>query len=179
MLVKDNQTIVIGGLMGATDTEVESKVPVLGDLPLVGVIFRGKRKVSRKTNLLIFLTPHVISTPADLEEVYRVKVAQREEFLRRFYGKTEVEQLQELNDLLAGSMNVIDEPSMYRTKISDGSGGTTTIGEVPEEEDEADLRDEAAETEGGLYEDLDREELPEDDLDDLPEDDLDDDEEGL
>ncbi len=179
VLVKDNQTIVIGGLMGATDTEVESKVPVLGDLPLVGVIFRGKRKVSRKTNLLIFLTPHVISTPADLEEVYRVKVAQREEFLRRFYGKTEVEQLQELNDLLAGSMNVIDEPSMYRTKISDGSGGTTTIGEVPEEEDEADLRDEAAETEGGLYEDLDREELPEDDLDDLPEDDLDDDEEGL
>ena len=177
VLVKDNQTIVIGGLMGATDTQVQTKIPVLGDLPLVGVLFRGQRKVSRKTNLLIFLTPHVINTPADLEEVYRVKVAQREEFLRRFYGKTEVEQLQELNHLLAGSMNVIDEPSMYRTKISDGPS-STTIGDVPEE-DEVDSSfygldegEDEADSSGGLYESVggEREQLPEDDLDELPED---------
>ena len=141
------------------------------------MLFRGQRKVSRKTNLLIFLTPHVINTPADLEEVYRVKVAQREEFLRRFYGKTEVEQLQELNHLLAGSMNVIDEPSMYRTKISDGPS-STTIGDVPEE-DEVDSSfygldegEDEADSSGGLYESVggEREQLPEDDLDELPED---------
>ena len=166
VLVKDNQTIVIGGLMGATDTEVETKIPVLGDLPLIGALFRGKRKVSRKTNLLIFLTPHVISSPADLEEVYRVKVAQREEFLRRFYGKDEVEQLQELNDLLAGSMNVIDEPSMYRTKIST-EAGATVIGEVPEETDvDVDVEDER---DGGMLRDADTlDPLPEDLGEDLP-----------
>jgi len=128
VLVKDNQTVVIGGLMSTTETEVETKVPVLGDLPLVGVLFRSKSTTTRKTNLLIFLTPHVIDTPEDLQEVYEVKVAQREEFLRRFYGKTEVEQMQALDELLSYSMNVIDEPSRYRTKIDNDADSETLIG---------------------------------------------------
>ena len=128
VLVKDNQTVVIGGLMSTTETEVETKVPILGDLPLVGVLFRSKSTTTRKTNLLIFLTPHVIDTPEDLQEVYEVKVAQREEFLRRFYGKTEVEQMQALDELLSYSMNVIDEPSRYRTKIDNDAGSETLVG---------------------------------------------------
>jgi general secretion pathway protein D len=116
VVVRDNQTIVIGGLIGSTTTEAETKIPILGDIPLLGVLFRGKHNVERKTNLLIFLTPHVINEPADLEEVYRVKVAQREEFLRRFYGKSREQQEEELRAILRGSMNVIDEPSMYRKK---------------------------------------------------------------
>ncbi len=130
VLVKDNQTIVIGGLMGQTETKVETKIPVLGDLPLVGLLFRGKRDTVRKTNLLIFLTPHVIAGPADLEEVYRVKVAQRNEFLRRFYGKDEVESQLELNKLLRYSMNIVDEPSVYRTKIRDEHDNVTSIGSI-------------------------------------------------
>jgi len=118
VLVKDNQTVVIGGLMGQTETEVETKVPLLGDIPLIGALFRGRRDSSRKTNMLIVLTPHIIDDPVDLEEVYRVKVAQRDEFLRRFYGRTELEQAKELEGLLRYSMNLIDEPSVYRTKIS-------------------------------------------------------------
>ena len=114
--------------MSTTETEVETKVPVLGDLPLVGVLFRSKSTTTRKTNLLIFLTPHVIDTPEDLQEVYEVKVAQREEFLRRFYGKTEVEQMQALDELLSYSMNVIDEPSRYRTKIDNDADSETLIG---------------------------------------------------
>ncbi len=119
VLVKDNQTVVIGGLMGQTETEVETKIPLLGDLPLVGALFRGRRKSARKTNLLIVMTPHVIDEPEDLEEVYRIKVAQREEFLRRFYGKTTQEQAAELNGLLRYSMNVVNEPSVYRTQIQE------------------------------------------------------------
>jgi general secretion pathway protein D len=118
VVVRDNQTIVIGGLIGNTQTEVETKIPVLGDIPLLGVLFRGKRNTERKTNLLIFLTPHVINEPADLEEVYRIKVAQRDEFLKRFYGKSRDQQEKELETLLRGSMNLIDEPSMYRQKPS-------------------------------------------------------------
>ena len=118
VLVKDNQTIVIGGLMGQTETEVETKVPLLGDIPLLGALFRGRRTSSRKTNMMIVLTPHIIDDPVDLEEVYRVKVAQRDEFLRRFYGRSEVEQAHELDGLLRYSMNLIDEPSVFRTKIA-------------------------------------------------------------
>ena len=133
VMVRDNQTVVIGGLIGSTETEVETKVPVLGDLPLVGNLFRGSAHTSRKTNLLIFLTPHVISEPADLEEVYRIKVAQRAEFVRRFYGKSRDEQEAEMQSLLRYSMNQIDEPSPWRTKVDSGQSvsvigadGTTT-----------------------------------------------------
>jgi general secretion pathway protein D len=127
VVVRDNQTVVLGGLIGNTDTEVESKIPLLGDLPLLGVLFRGRRTVSRKTNLLIFLTPHVIDGPEDLEEVYRVKVAQRNEFVRRFYGKSKEEQERELAKLLQYSMNVVDQPSVYRTKLGNSGGNVTTI----------------------------------------------------
>ncbi len=116
VVVRDNQTIVIGGLIGNTTTEVETKVPILGDIPLLGVLFRGKRDKERRTNLLIFLTPHVINEPEDLEEVYRIKFAQQQEFMRRFYGKSRDERQEEMQKLLYGSMNVIDVPSVYREK---------------------------------------------------------------
>ena len=114
VVVQDNQTVVIGGLISATDTEVETKIPLLGDIPLIGRLFRGKRISARKSNLLIFLTPHVISESGDLEEVYKVKVAQRQEFIRRFYGKSRDEKEEELVGLLSYSMNHIDQPSKYR-----------------------------------------------------------------
>ncbi|NCG20199.1 MAG: type II secretion system secretin GspD, partial [Rhodobacterales bacterium] len=47
VLVADNQTVVLGGLVGTTDTEVETKFPILGDLPLLGALFRGKRTTTR------------------------------------------------------------------------------------------------------------------------------------
>jgi general secretion pathway protein D len=114
--VKSNQTIVIGGLMQEVETENESKVPILGDIPLLGALFRNKRKTKRKTNLLIFLTPHVIDGPEDLQEVYRIKMLQRQEFMRRFYGKTPEEQVAELNELVRYSMNLPDSPSVYRDR---------------------------------------------------------------
>lgn len=129
VLVANNQTIVIGGLMGHTNTTVETKVPILGDLPLIGVLFRGRREVSRKTNMLIFLTPHVINEPADLEEVYRIKMLQRQEFVRRFYGKNAEEQGAELNSLLRYSMNLVDEPSVYRMQTRE-TNNVTSIGAI-------------------------------------------------
>jgi len=111
--VRSNQTIVIGGLMQEVDTESESKIPILGDIPLIGALFRNKRKTKRKTNLLIFLTPHVIDGPEDLQEVYMIKMLQREEFMRRFYGKTPAQQAEELNTLIRFSMNLPGQPPLY------------------------------------------------------------------
>lgn len=114
VLIKDNQTVVIGGLIGTTESTVATKIPLLGDIPIIGKLFRGKKTTARKTNMLIFLTPHVIDDESDLEEVYRIKVAQRQEFIRRFYGKSRNEQEAELAKLLQYSMNQIDKPSVYR-----------------------------------------------------------------
>ncbi|MBT3217463.1 MAG: type II secretion system secretin GspD [Proteobacteria bacterium] len=113
-LVRDNQTVVLGGLVGTTDTDVETKVPVLGDLPVLGALFRGTSKTKRKTILMVFLTPHIIDDQEDMWEVMRIKEAQRQEFVRRFYGKSREKQMVEMDKLLQYSMNHIDQPSLFR-----------------------------------------------------------------
>ena len=144
VVVRDNQTVVIGGLIGNTETEVETKVPILGDLPLLGLLFRGQRNTSRKTNMLIFLTPHIVDAPEDLEEVYRIKWAQRQEYIKRFYGKGRDRAASEMKKLLSYSMNQVDSPSVYRTKVptNQEATGFTTIGaDVPEERTPPEVRE--------------------------------------
>ena len=150
--VKSNQTIVIGGLMQEVETESESKIPILGDIPLLGALFRNKRKTKRKTNLLIFLTPHVIDGPEDLQEVYRIKMLQRQEFMRRFYGKTPQEQLEELNELVRYSMNLPDSPSVYRDRPPRPREVMLRFDQAPAKEPEADagLVESIEDGEGGV-----------------------------
>lgn len=114
VLIGDNETVVLGGLVGSTDNEVETKLPVLGDLPLIGALFRGRRTTERKTNMIIFLTPHIIDDDMDMYEIQRIKEAQRQEFLRRFYGKSRDQYMSEMRALMRYSMNYVDEPSMFR-----------------------------------------------------------------
>jgi general secretion pathway protein D len=61
--IRDGQTIVIGGLMEDRKTSTVQKVPLIGDLPFVGALFRRNQTTISKTELLIFLTPHVASRP--------------------------------------------------------------------------------------------------------------------
>ncbi|HCH62559.1 MAG TPA: type II secretion system protein GspD, partial [Deltaproteobacteria bacterium] len=128
IVVKDNQTIVVGGLISETTNETETKIPILGDIPLIGRLFRGTTDQSRKSNLMIFLTPHIIDEPADLEEIYRVKWAQRQEFIRRFYGRSREEQEAEMARLMSFSFNQIDQPSKFRGPTQT-SGKYQVVGE--------------------------------------------------
>jgi general secretion pathway protein D len=66
VLTPDGQTVVIGGLMRNDSAENISKVPFLGDIPLLGNLFRHKSTSSAKTELLIFLTPYVVQAPTQL-----------------------------------------------------------------------------------------------------------------
>jgi general secretion pathway protein D len=66
VITPDGQTVVIGGLMRNDSGEVVTKIPILGDIPLLGNLFKHKTTSSAKTELLIFLTPHVIQAPAQL-----------------------------------------------------------------------------------------------------------------
>lgn len=60
VLVRDGETIVIGGLIDETMIESASKVPLLGDIPVLGTFFRNTSDTKRRTELLIFVTPHII-----------------------------------------------------------------------------------------------------------------------
>ncbi|KPK66055.1 MAG: hypothetical protein AMK73_01200 [Planctomycetes bacterium SM23_32] len=67
--IHDNQTIVIGGLMEDALTERVTKVPILGDIPLLGALFRRTERDKDKTELLIFLTPHVAREADELQAI--------------------------------------------------------------------------------------------------------------
>jgi general secretion pathway protein D len=66
VVTPDGQTVVIGGLMRNDSGEVVTKIPLLGDIPLLGNLFKHKVTTSEKNELLIFLTPHVIQAPTQL-----------------------------------------------------------------------------------------------------------------
>jgi Flp pilus assembly secretin CpaC len=65
--VKTGQTIVIGGLMEDQKRLLKYKVPILGDIPLLDLVFSRTQTTKTKTELLIFLTPHVASDADDLQ----------------------------------------------------------------------------------------------------------------
>ncbi|MBI2383757.1 MAG: type IV pilus secretin PilQ [Gammaproteobacteria bacterium] len=67
VLVENGQTVVLGGIYEETTNSLVTKVPFLGDLPLIGAIFRNKRNVSNKAELLIFITPKVLSDSLKIE----------------------------------------------------------------------------------------------------------------
>ncbi|MEO0578571.1 MAG: hypothetical protein AAFZ58_07780, partial [Pseudomonadota bacterium] len=60
VLVRDGQTVVLGGVYTTERTEVNTKVPLIGDIPGLGVLFRSSRRVSNKSELLIFITPKIL-----------------------------------------------------------------------------------------------------------------------
>jgi type IV pilus assembly protein PilQ len=61
VLVENGGTVVIGGIYESQETEGETKVPVLGDVPVLGNLFKSRNRVANKTELLIFLTPKVVT----------------------------------------------------------------------------------------------------------------------
>ena len=69
VVVANSQTIVLGGLISDEITDVVTKTPCLGDIPILGWLFKSTRSGTKKTNLLIFLTPTVIRSEEDLNKV--------------------------------------------------------------------------------------------------------------
>lgn len=78
--VRDRRTIVIGGLIRDDVTRTEQKVPLLGDIPLLGLLFRKTVTQRTRTNLLVFITPYIITDDVDIDEITEQKRQQQEEF---------------------------------------------------------------------------------------------------
>ncbi len=73
VVVKDNETIVIGGLVGDSTQDNTYKVPLLGDIPLLGWLFKTNSTSREKTNLYVFLTPHIVRTQKNAANLYQEK----------------------------------------------------------------------------------------------------------
>lgn len=70
VIVNDKNTIVLGGLIDDSFSRTENKIPCLGDIPLLGWFFKSVSESREKTNLYVFLTPHVIENEAEAAAIY-------------------------------------------------------------------------------------------------------------
>jgi general secretion pathway protein D len=92
VVVPHGQTAVIGGLMQNNKARADSKIPILGDIPLLGNLFKRQIKDDTKTELIIFLTPYIVRDPVELassstDEQSRMQLAPKsftEEELNRY-----------------------------------------------------------------------------------------------
>ena len=95
VIVKDKETVVIGGLIDDSMTKTSYGVPCLGDIPLIGWLFRTDNDAIEKTNLFVFITPRVVANPAEAQALYEMKKKQIEEAEKSQKGKTIAEERQE------------------------------------------------------------------------------------
>ena len=66
VLVENGETVVLGGVYETSETNNRGSIPLLGDIPMIGVLFRNKTKTQKKKELLVFITPQIIDqTPAE------------------------------------------------------------------------------------------------------------------
>jgi type IV pilus assembly protein PilQ len=77
IMVEDGKTIVLGGLFQETTILSRSQVPVLGDIPVLGEIFKSTNDQSIRTELIVLITPHIITNPADADGAERLEDVNR------------------------------------------------------------------------------------------------------
>ena len=84
VVVSDQQPVVLGGLISDKVTHTETKVPLLGDIPILGYLFKYSKKQTQKRNLLVVLTPYIVKNHTDLERIYERRIREQREFMRAY-----------------------------------------------------------------------------------------------
>lgn len=96
VVTPDGQPVIIGGLMQNNKTGAEFKVPILGDIPVLGYLFKRTVKNNSKTELIIFMTPHIVQTPGQLLALSE-KERSRISLPKKAFSEAEMDQF--LNEL--------------------------------------------------------------------------------
>ena len=84
--LKDKETAVLGGLVKETNSKTNSKIPILGDIPIIGWLFKNSTTDRKKSNLIVFITPHIIHSAEEHRTILSSKLKERMNFIRQFTG---------------------------------------------------------------------------------------------
>lgn len=109
VVARDQQTVVIGGLMQDRTIENVTKIPILGDIPVLGFFFRNTTKTVKKSNILIAITPYVISDLSDLRRVAEKKLRERREFIERYSSLEDNSKLEQYEMDLRRKRGMLEE----------------------------------------------------------------------
>ena len=123
MVLHDGETAVLGGLLTDKETKVENKVPLLGDLPLVGWLFKGRELRKEKRNLLVFITPTIIKgahQKQSSQNILHKKIEERIRFIEKYVGGRDPHG-ELLDQLIPASKRIRDKykeenPSFFKFK---------------------------------------------------------------
>jgi general secretion pathway protein D len=85
LVVKDQETVVIGGLVRSRVARTDTKIPLLGDIPVLGALFRSSSNSLQKSNLILVLTPYIVREQADLRAIFERKMQERQQFLDHYF----------------------------------------------------------------------------------------------
>ncbi len=85
--VKNKQTIVLGGLISSQKTKTITKIPLLGDIPLLGYLFRRSIDVVARSNLMIFMTPHMLENRTAADAMTDWKRREQEKSLQKIHNR--------------------------------------------------------------------------------------------
>ncbi|MBF0473805.1 MAG: hypothetical protein HQK93_08760 [Nitrospirae bacterium] len=83
---KNNMTIVISGLIKDTENITKTKIPILGDIPIIGLLFRSQNKTSEKTNLMVFITVTILKNAQSIDDVTKERYKIFEEHMSENYN---------------------------------------------------------------------------------------------
>jgi general secretion pathway protein D len=126
VVVKDQSTIVIGGLVQDRNLTSVSKVPLLGDIPVLGWAFRSTNTVKKKTNLLLLLTPYIIRDQSDFRRILERKQREHRELYELYYGKKPEFTLAEGTSRPGPLTRIRQQVVLENQKIENGGPGTAS-----------------------------------------------------
>jgi len=123
VVARDQSTIVIGGLIQDRSTSSVSKVPLLGDIPLLGYLFRDTVTSKQKTNLLLLLTPHIIRDQSDFHRILEKKQREQRELYELYYGKKQGFTLASTESRPGPLTRIRQQVQLENQKIENGGTG--------------------------------------------------------
>lgn len=133
VVVADGDTVVMGGLVRDVAKETTRKVPVLGDIPVLGWLFKSRSNQSSKSNMLIFITPKIIRQYEAVRGILDRKLKERDDFLERSLGGVDLGK--DFRDKIIRSlpdMNKIkNEKPQTQFTIDNSPDGSMTLDENP------------------------------------------------
>lgn len=84
IVVDSGDTAVLGGLMKDEESDEVTKIPILGDIPILGWLFKSQTKRKQKSNLVVFITPKIIRNATDNASIVDSKINERIDFVQRY-----------------------------------------------------------------------------------------------
>jgi len=123
VVTPDGQTVIIGGLMQTTKIQTDSKIPFLGDIPGLGLLFKHRVTDNVKTELIILLTPHIVTQPGDLAALTRSEHS-RAQFAPKAFTEDEMNRF--IDNLPLKTNAVPDVPTVPPAKSAENGKKNST-----------------------------------------------------